>query len=72
MKQTMQKMHITTFRGYLNSMSYTNYFCRCSASTGNIFTIGVRLAPSMGHRQIVSGAADGSETEIAVRRKCCI
>lgn len=31
--------------------------------------IGVRLAPSMGHRQIVSGAADGLETAITVRRK---
>ena len=34
--------------------------------------IDVRLAPSMGHRRIVSGVADGSEMANTVHRKCCI
>ena len=66
------RLIVYTFRGYLNSMSYTNYFCRYFVSIGNTFMIGVRLVPSMGHRQIVSGAVDGSETANTVHRKCCI
>ena len=49
MKQTNTENCIfTTFRGYLNSMSYTNYFCRYFVSIGNTFMIGVRIGSIYG------------------------
>ena len=51
-------------------MSCTACSCRCSGSTGNIFTIGARSAPFTARRGIACGAADGSATGTAPLGTC--
>lgn len=66
----MKKQLITIFPVCLNSMNYTGYFCHYSGNTGNIFTTGATLVPSMEHRRTASGAAAASHWRITMQEKC--
>ena len=72
MKQTTQKTAYYHLPGLFEFYELYELFLPLFRKHREYFYDGVRLAPSMGHRQIVSGAADGLETAITVRRKCCI
>lgn len=72
MKQTTQKTAYYHLPGLFEFYELYELFLPLFRKHREYFMIGVRLAPSMGHRRIVSGVADGSEMANTVHRKCCI